>query len=161
VRRPALGTALFAVFGPPVGATVFVPWLLTDWALDKPFLGWDGWRWLGSAAIAAGTVLIADSMIRFARVGRGTPAPWAAPTRFVATGFYRVVRNPMYVGVLAVVIGEALLFGSVAVLIWAALLVLLFHIFVVFVEEPSLASRLGAPYEDYRRRTGRWLPRIR
>lgn len=161
MRRPALGTVLFALLGPPVVATLLVPWLLTRWHLEEPFFGWHAFRWLGIAVLLVGAVMAAESMTRFSRLGRGTPAPWAPPTHFVATGLYRLVRNPMYVGVLLVIVGQALLFGSVAVLAWAAILGLVFHVFVVFVEEPSLRARFGLEYEDYRRRVGRWLPRLR
>ena len=160
MRRPALGTALFALLGPPIVATVLVPWLLTRWNLEEPFFGWRGWRWLGVVGIALGTFAVADSMTRFSRVGRGTPAPWSPPTRFVATGLYCLVRNPMYVGVLLVALGQGLLFGSAAVLVWAAILAIVFHLFVVFVEEPSLRARFGADYDAYCRRVGRWGPRF-
>jgi protein-S-isoprenylcysteine O-methyltransferase Ste14 len=142
VRHPALGTALFALPGPPVAATILVPWLLSGWRLEEPFFGWDAWRWIGAALVGVGAVAAAESMARFARVGRGTPAPWAPTDHFVATGLYRIVRNPMYVGVLLVVLGQGLLLGSWRVLGWAALLAGLFHLFVVFVEEPSFARAL-------------------
>ena len=161
MRRPALGTALFALLGPPAAATVLVPWLLTRWNLDEPFFGWDFLRWVGVAAVGVGAIVAAESMTRFSRLGRGTPAPWAAPARFVATGLYRVVRNPMYIGVLLVIAGQSLLFGGVAVLLWAATLAVVFHAFVVFVEEPSLHARFGPEYQAYCRRVGRWFPRGR
>jgi protein-S-isoprenylcysteine O-methyltransferase Ste14 len=161
VHRPALGTVLFALLGPPVVATVLMPWLLSRWKLEEPFFGWGPWRWLGAAALGSGALLAADSMTRFSRVGRGTPAPWASPTTFVATGLYRLVRNPMYVGVLLVIVGEALVLGSAAVLVWAAILAIVFHLFVVFIEEPSLRARFGSEYDDYCQRVGRWLPRLR
>jgi protein-S-isoprenylcysteine O-methyltransferase Ste14 len=161
MRRPGLGTALFALLGPPAGATVLVPWLLSGWRLEEPFFGWQPWRWIGVAVLAVGAFVAADSMTRFARIGRGTPAPWAPTERFVAMGLYRLVRNPMYVGMLLVVIGEGLLFASWPVLAWAALLGGLFHLFVVFVEEPSLRARFGAAYDVYCGRVGRWLPRVR
>jgi protein-S-isoprenylcysteine O-methyltransferase Ste14 len=158
--RPALGTASFALLGPPAGATVLVPWLLSGWRLEEPFFGWEAWRWIGIGALVVGPLAVADTMVRFARVGRGTPAPWAPPERFVATGLYRWVRNPMYVGVLLIVLGEGLLLASWPVLAWATLLAAVFHLFVVFVEEPSLRARFGTEYDGYRRRVGRWLPRL-
>ena len=79
----------------------------------------------------------------------------------MATGLYRIVRNPMYVGVLLVVVGQGLPFASWPVLVWTAVLAGVFHLFVVFVEEPSLRARFGVEYETYCRRVGRWLPRLR
>jgi hypothetical protein len=73
VRRPVLGTALFALLGPPAAATVLVPWLLSGWRLEEPFFGWDAWRWIGAALVGVGAVAAAESMTRFTRVGRGTP----------------------------------------------------------------------------------------
>lgn len=161
IRRPFFGTALFALLGPPAIVTAAVPWLLSGWRLEEPFFGWAGWRWVGIAVLTVGVLVAADSMLRFARTGRGTPAPWAPTERFVASGLYRFVRNPMYVGVLLVVAGEGLLLGSATVLVWAGVLLVAFHSFVVLVEEPSLSARFGAEYESYRRRVGRWLPRVR
>ena len=109
--------------------------------------------------LAIGGGLVLETTARFALQGRGTPAPFAAPERFVARGSYRVVRNPMYVGVLALIVGQALLLGREVLLLWAGVAALLFHLFVVLHEEPELRKRFGTEYEDYRRRVGRWLPR--
>jgi protein-S-isoprenylcysteine O-methyltransferase Ste14 len=95
----------------------------------------------------------------FAVTGRGTPAPIDPPTRLVVRGLYRRIRNPMYVGVLLVVAGWALYYRSIAVIEYAVALAVLFHVFVVFVEEPLLRRRFGAAYDDYTRTVGRWLPR--
>jgi len=80
---------------------------------------------------------------------------------FVARGPYRVVRNPMYVAVISAVLGEALAFGSDALVAYAGFLAIAFHLFVVLYEEPTLTARFGASYEDYRRRVPRWLPHLR
>jgi protein-S-isoprenylcysteine O-methyltransferase Ste14 len=109
--------------------------------------------------IAIGGGLVLETTARFALQGRGTPAPFAAPERFVVRGSYRVVRNPMYVGVLALIVGQALLLGREVLLVWAGVAAVLFQLFVVFHEEPELCKRFGAEYEEYRRRVGRWLPR--
>ena len=110
--------------------------------------------------ILAGLGSLLDSFARFVFVGLGTPAPVAPPTRLVVSGQYRHVRNPMYVAVLAIVIGQGLVLGS-GVLRYAALLWLLFHAFVVLYEEPRLGSRFGAPCEVYRRNVRRWWPRTK
>ena len=154
--RAVLGSAAFVLFGGPTIVAGLVPWFLTRWEADDPATAL---RVAGAALIAIGSSLVLETTTRFALQGRGTPAPFAAPDRFVARGSYRVVRNPMYVGVLALIVGQALLLGREVLLVWAGAAALLFHIFVVLHEEPELRKRFGAEYEDYRRRVGRWLPR--
>ena len=95
----------------------------------------------------------------FARHGRGTPAPIDAPKRLVVRGLYRYIRNPMYVGVLLVTFGQAAFFESRAILFYGLGVFLMFHLVVLVVEEPILASRFGESYEAYRRAVGRWIPR--
>ena len=92
--------------------------------------------------------------------GRGTPAPFDPPTRLVLLGPYRYVRNPMYVGLFLVLIGEAMLYASLFVLLYSLFLVAAAHIFVVFYEEPTLRRKFGESYEQYLRSVPRWLPRM-
>ena len=92
--------------------------------------------------------------------GRGTPAPFDPPTRLVLQGPYRYVRNPMYVGLFLVLIGEAMLYSSFFVLLYSLFLVAAAHIFVVFYEEPTLRRKFGESYEQYLRSVPRWLPRM-
>lgn len=96
----------------------------------------------------------------FARTGRGTLAPVDPPTTLVVKGLYRYVRNPMYVGVLTLLLGEALFFRSLALLEYAGFCWAAFHVFVLLYEEPALQHRFGASYDDYRRSVGRWMPRL-
>ena len=103
-----------------------------------------------------GFVWVSQAFVRF---GKGTPAPFDPPKQFVATGLYRFVRNPMYIGALTAIVGESILFKSWQVLIYAAFLFLAFHIFVVFFEEKSLEKRFGEPYTQYLRSVPRWIPR--
>jgi protein-S-isoprenylcysteine O-methyltransferase Ste14 len=155
--RAVLGSAAFVLFGGPTIVAGLVPWLMTRWeADDAP----TALRVLGAVLIASGGGLVLETTARFALQGRGTPAPFAAPERFVARGSYRVVRNPMYVGVLALIVGQALLLGREVLLVWAGSALLLFHLFVVLHEEPELRKRFGAEYEDYCVRVGRWLPGV-
>jgi protein-S-isoprenylcysteine O-methyltransferase Ste14 len=153
--RAVLGSAAFVLFGGPTIVAGLVPWLLTRWEADDPS---SAARIGGAALIALGGALVVETTARFALQGRGTPAPFAAPDRFVARGSYRLVRNPMYVGVLALIVGQALLLGREVLLLWAAVAAVFFHLFVVFHEEPELAKRFGAEYDAYRERVGRWLP---
>jgi protein-S-isoprenylcysteine O-methyltransferase Ste14 len=97
----------------------------------------------------------------FATTGRGTPAPIDAPKKLVVQGLYRYTRNPMYVGVLTVILGWALLFRAVTVVLYALVVATCFQLFVIFYEEPRLQREFGSEYADYRSRVGRWLPRLR
>ncbi len=153
--RAALGSAAFVLFGGPTIVAGLVPWLLTRWEADDPSLGL---QVIGGALIALGAGLVVETTARFALEGRGTPVPFAPPDRFVARGSYRFVRNPMYVGVLAIIVGQALLLARESLLLWAVAAAVLFHLFVVLHEEPELKRRFGAEYEDYCARVGRWLP---
>ena len=96
---------------------------------------------------------------RFVWEGRGTPAPIAPTEHLVVGGPYRWVRNPGYVAVTAILLGEALVLGSQAVLAWAVLVAIAFHVFVLVYEEPTLRATFGAEYDAYCRRVPRWLPR--
>jgi protein-S-isoprenylcysteine O-methyltransferase Ste14 len=153
--RASTGAFGFAFFGGPTIVAGLVPWLLTRWHADGQPLAL---RILGAAILVAGATLVLETTTRFALQGRGTPAPWAPPERFVARGSYRLTRNPMYVGVIALIVGQALLLGREVLFAWAAAAWLLFHLFVVLEEEPGLRRRFGTAYEDYCARVARWLP---
>ncbi|MDX1649137.1 MAG: isoprenylcysteine carboxylmethyltransferase family protein [Myxococcota bacterium] len=114
---------------------------------------------LAGALLALGAGLYAWTVYDFAAWGRGTPAPVDAPRRLVVRGPYRWTRNPMYLGVLGVILGEALLLGAWSLLLYAAGVATAFHLFVVLYEEPHLRRTFGARYEAYRARVPRWLPR--
>lgn len=155
--RASTGAVGFVFFGGPTLVAVLVPWLLTRWDADDQPLAL---RILGVVLLALGAALVLETTTRFALQGRGTPAPWAPPEQFVARGSYRVMRNPMYVGVLALILGQALILGREVLFAWAAAAWLLFHLFVLFEEEPGLRRRFGAEYADYCARVARWLPRM-
>jgi protein-S-isoprenylcysteine O-methyltransferase Ste14 len=132
-----------------------VPWLLTRWDADPQPLAL---RILGVIVLVAGAALVLETTARFALQGRGTPAPWAPPERFVERGSYRFVRSPMYLGVLLLIVGQALLLGREILFAWAAVAWLIFELSLVLWEEPGLRRRFGASYDDYRRRVRRWVP---
>lgn len=113
------------------------------------------------ALILLGLPLLLEAFARFALQGRGTPAPVLPPERLVVFGFYRRVRNPMYVAVTALILGQALLLGDVRLLVLAAVVWLTFHLFVLLYEEPRLRQRFGRDYEAYCGAVPRWLPRLR
>jgi protein-S-isoprenylcysteine O-methyltransferase Ste14 len=132
-----------------------VPWLLTRWdADDQPV----ALKILGGIVLLMGAALVLETTARFAFQGRGTPAPWAPPERFVEHGSYRYVRSPMYLGVLLLVVGQALLLGREILFAWAVVAWLIFELSLVTWEEPGLRRRFGASYDDYRRRVRRWIP---
>jgi len=161
MQRPAaiLGSALFFVIAPFTLAGL-VPWWITSWEFRAAFLGTELTRLAGVALIVAGIPGLLDSFARFALQGGGTPAPVAPPQRLVVSGLYRHVRNPIYVSVLAVILGQTLLFGDLRLLALGALLWAAFHFFVVVYEEPTLLRTFGAEYEDFRANVPRWLPRL-
>jgi protein-S-isoprenylcysteine O-methyltransferase Ste14 len=154
-----LGSIVFFFIAPGTVAG-FLPWSISRWVVGAPFFGLMPLRVVGVALIAFGLVPLIDSFRRFAVEGLGTPAPLAPTQTLVVTGFYRHVRNPMYVGVLATILGQALLFGNEGLLIYALVIALAFHIFVSAYEEPTLQRLFGADYEDYAKNVRRWLPRI-
>lgn len=94
----------------------------------------------------------------FASFGRGTPAPIDEPKKLVVRGLYRYTRNPMYVGVLTVVLGWAVLYQSSGVLLYAVGAAVVVNLFIRYYEEPHLSAVFGEEYERYRSRVGRWLP---
>lgn len=152
-----IGSAIFLVIAPGTLAVV-VPWYLTHWHFAPP--PFPIARVLGAVLIGAGLPILLDSFARFALQGLGTPAPVMPPQRLVVTGFYRYVRNPMYVAVTALIAGQGLLFGSVAVLEYGTILWVGFFAFVVAYEEPTLDEQFRDEYRRYRANVRRWLPRI-
>jgi protein-S-isoprenylcysteine O-methyltransferase Ste14 len=156
---PLLGTLVFVALVP--GTVIgWIPYFLTGWRIGPPLLGIEATRWLGIALMLVGAPLFVGFLARFVVEGRGTPAPVAPTERLVVGGPFRWSRNPGYIGVVSLVLGQALLFGSFATLVYAVILALGFHTFVVLYEEPTLRSRFGAEYEAYCRDVPRWLPRL-
>src|SRR3954447_7299016 len=153
----AAGSAVFFLVAPCVVAGV-VPWALTGWSA---FEVWLVVRVAGAVLVLAGVAVLVDAFARFVVEGVGTPAPVAPTERLVVGGLYRYVRNPMYVAVVATVIGQALLLGRPVLLAYAALLGGVFAAFVRWHEEPALRARFGARYEAYRRAVPAWRPRLR
>ena len=145
---------LFTIVVPGLGG-VWVPW----WLVTRNGHSATVAAWAAVPVIAAGAALYAWCVWNFAAVGDGTPGLWDAPARVVATGPYRWVRNPIYLAALLVVLGEAWLFMSLAVLAYAGVMAVFFHLFVTGYEERTLARRFGRAYLEYRRAVPRWIPR--
>jgi Putative protein-S-isoprenylcysteine methyltransferase len=155
----AVGTAAFFVLAPGVVAGL-VPWWLTRWQVQTPLPGWTVFRLLGGALIAAGLAFLIHAFARFVTEGAGTPAPVAPTERLVVGGAYRYVRNPMYLAVLSVIVGQALVLGQFHLLTYAAVIAAIMVAFVRGYEEPVLSQKFGAEYDDYRRHVPGWWPRL-
>ena len=157
--RAIVGSFVFFWIAPAVVAGVG-PFLLVGWTLQPPLLGLPGERAVGVAAVAAGLACLLDCFARFALEGRGTPGPVAQTEVLVASGLYRFVRNPMYLSVLVIVAGQALLFGQARLFAYAGSVLIAFHLFIRFYEEPTLRRRFVGSYEAYCLHVGRWRPRM-
>jgi protein-S-isoprenylcysteine O-methyltransferase Ste14 len=159
-RLPAIvGTGFFLLLAPGTVAGL-VPWWITRWRMQPPLLGFSGFRVIGAVMIAAGIAVVLDSFARFALQGLGTPAPILPTRHLVVSGLYQYVRNPMYVGVLAIILGQGLLLGDGRLFAYGVLLWLGVHIFVVGYEEPTLRRSFGSEYEAFRRNVPRWIPHL-
>ena len=154
-----LGSALFFVIAPCLAAGL-VPWWITRWEIQPAFLNVELPRVIGIALIAAGVPGVVDSFARFALQGLGTPAPVAPPQKLVVSGLYRYVRNPMYVSVIAIVLGQAFLFGDWRLIIYGVAFWLVAHLYVMFYEEPTLRHKFGPEYRTFCANVPRWLPRL-
>ncbi len=153
-RRSVLVSVLFTVFGGPGIILVYLPLAITRFSVPAAEPNWE--RGLGWALILLGLFPLLESIVRFVRVGRGTLMPNVPTERLVATGLYRVVRNPMYVGDLIILAGEAVLFQSWGLVVYAGLVWLGLDLFIRKYEEPTLSRRHGVEYEAYCARVGRW-----
>ena len=153
----ALKTLIFSILVPGTVAGI-IPWLLLQGSGNLVLRIPSIWM-IGLFPLLLGVGLYLWCAGAFTFIGKGTPAPIDAPKVLVVQGMYRWVRNPMYIAVLSVVIGEAILFRSILLVEYALVLWGMFHMFVVFVEEPLLRSQFGASYETYFRTVPRWLPR--
>ena len=154
-----LGSAVFLVIAPGTVAG-YVPWRISRWHIQSPFLGFTAFRFLGILLMVAGIPVLLESFGRFALQGIGTPAPVFPPSHLVVKGFYRYVRNPMYVAVVSLILGQALLFGDVRTLACGVFVWLAMHLFVVLYEEPTLRKSFAAEYETFCAHVPRWLPRL-
>lgn len=160
MRKPA-AAAVSVAWGVTLGGTFgcLLPCLLGDWHFHRPLPYWTAAQAAGGLLICAGLIPIVQSFAEFISAA-GTPVAVASPPRLVVGGFYRYVRNPIYVGFLAVLAGEVLLFGSPGLLEYTALSWCIGAAAVRFYEEPVLARKFGAEYRDYRRAVRAWVPRL-
>jgi protein-S-isoprenylcysteine O-methyltransferase Ste14 len=150
----------------PVMVTIVIPSLLiltaepskAGWSLPPPLnqlalLG-------GVLFVSAGLILMFRTISLFVTVGQGTLAPWFATRKLVMQGIYQHMRNPMISGVFCILLGEALIFGSMVLLTWFVMVVIINLIYIPLLEEPGLEQRFGADYVLYKQNVPRWIPRL-
>jgi protein-S-isoprenylcysteine O-methyltransferase Ste14 len=155
-----LKTSVFGIF---IGFFVvyYLPWTLAIRGYEVSYEGAGALRWLAIVPLVAGATMALRCAFAFAWTGLGTPVPFDPPRRLVVSGFYRYVRNPMFLGVCLAILGEIALWGSLAagvayLVVFAAVVAL----FIWLHEEPSLRAKFGAEYEEYCRNVPRFLPRL-
>ena len=139
----------------PVTVLIIVPWSIDRhlvFAAGLPLL-------VGSALMLVGLFVMAQTILTFIRIGRGTLAPWSPTCRLIVGGVYAYVRNPMILGVITVLVGESLALSSVPILIWAALVFVINTVYFIFSEEPGLEKRFEDEYREYKKNVPRWIPR--
>jgi protein-S-isoprenylcysteine O-methyltransferase Ste14 len=156
--KAALGSLVFLAVAPGVAAGL-VPWWLTGWksagAVPLPV------SVAGAVLVAVGAAVLLHAFARFVAEGIGTPAPVAPPRRLVVGGLYRYVRNPMYIAVAATIVGQAMILGRPALLLYALAFGVAVGAFAHFYEESALQRQFGAEYDAYRRAVPAWWPRRR
>jgi protein-S-isoprenylcysteine O-methyltransferase Ste14 len=159
-RTAVAGSAAFFVLAPGIVAG-WVPWRLTGWRMGVlPPYAVPG-RVLGIAMVTTGVAVLVHAFVRFVLEGVGTPAPVAPPEHLVVGGLYRHVRNPMYLAVVTIIVGQALLLPHLLLVAYATAVFVVVATFVRCYEEPDLSRRFGADYEAYRHAVRAWWPRLR
>jgi len=155
----AIGSAVFFVIAPVLIAGL-VPWWVSGWQMREPFFGLAPLRALGTLLVAIGIPVLLEAFGRFVLEGHGTPAPVLPTRHLVVRGTYRHVRNPIYIAVVSIILGQGLILGNVTLLIYGAVLWLGFHVFVLAYEEPTLRNTFAAEYATYCANVPRWVPRL-
>ncbi len=156
--RLLLHTAVFVALAPGamiVGVPALIVWLSGAAVADAAAVA------IAAVVLASGLAIFVWCVADFVTRGRGTPDPNLPPAELVVRGLFGIVRNPMYVGVVTMIAGEAILFLSPWLAAWAVSAIVAFHVRVIVYEEPTLAHTFGASWESYRVRVPRWLPRLR
>ncbi len=149
----------------PIMVTIVIPFILLLFSISSglPWMFLYPFNFitlsLGLALISIGFSLVYKTNRAFANIGKGTLAPWAPPKHFVVVGLYGYVRNPMILGVLIILLGEATTFGSHLIFTWFIFFWLSNHIFIILWEEPNLERKFGHEYNQYRKFVRRWIPR--
>jgi protein-S-isoprenylcysteine O-methyltransferase Ste14 len=155
-----VGSAIFLVVAPGIVAG-YVPWRICRWHVEAPLLGISSLRLVGVLLIAPGLTVLLDSFARFALQGFGTPAPIFPTRHLVVSGLFRYVRNPMYIAVVSLILGQGLFFGSIPILEYGVAVFVGFYLFVLIYEEPTLLKSCGHEYEEFCANVPRWIPHLR
>ncbi|MEO6509978.1 MAG: isoprenylcysteine carboxylmethyltransferase family protein [Nocardioides sp.] len=156
MSRAAWGSVVFFLVAPGVMSGV-VPWLLTAGYDDRaasPYFT------IGLVLVVVGVAVLIACFVQFVREGRGTPAPVAPTKELVVGGIYRWVRNPMYLAVATIIVGQAVAFASRGLLLWLAIFLAAVVSFVIAYEQPTLQDTYGESYDAYRRAVPGWWPRL-
>jgi protein-S-isoprenylcysteine O-methyltransferase Ste14 len=153
------GSAMFLLIAPGTVAG-YIPWRIGGWRVHASFFGFVILRIVGMVLVAGGLALLLESFLRFASQGIGTPAPVFPTRHLVVTGSYRYVRNPMYVAVVSLILGQGLIFGDIGILVYGICVWLTMHIFVLIYEEPTLRKAFAVDYAEFSAHVPRWIPRL-
>jgi len=154
-----IGSAIFLFVAPGTVAGL-VPWWIGRGRVHTPFPGFTALRVTGAALMAVAFVFLLETFLRFAMQGIGTPAPVFPTKRLVVTGSYRFVRNPMYVAVVSLTLGQSLLFGNIRLFEYGLGCWLAMHLFVLMYEEPTLGRNFPVDYAAFTENVPRWIPRL-
>lgn len=160
-RAASLAASVIFLILAPGTVAGYLPWRITRWHFGGDFGASSPVGAAGALLACGGAAILLECFVRFAWCGLGTPAPIAPTRRLIVTGLYRHVRNPMYVGAFALIAGQALLFGSAPLLLYATAVWAAFHLFVLFYEEPTLRRQFPDDYDRFLAGVPRWLPRLR
>ena len=155
--HPLVKTLIFTIIVPGT-VTVYGPYLLLP---EDAKFSLEGSRLIGIVPLAVGIAVYLWCAWDFAMTGRGTPAPIDPPKVLVTRGLYRIVRNPMYIGVLFILIGEVIIFSSWILLIYVSLAFMMVNMFIFLYEEPTLRKQFGTTYEEYCKNVPRWMPKLK
>jgi protein-S-isoprenylcysteine O-methyltransferase Ste14 len=158
-RNQSLFWSFLFTIAVPGTVSGLVPWLITGWRRADTF-GWPGAWPLGILLVALGLPVLLAAIFKFATAGLGTPLPAAPTTHLVISGPHRFVRNPMYIAVVAIIVGQALMLERPELLWYAAFVALATATFVHLYEEPTLHRQFGEEYDRYRKAVHAWVPRI-
>jgi protein-S-isoprenylcysteine O-methyltransferase Ste14 len=160
VLKIFLKNALFLLVA-PTSVTILAPWLLLRYFGKHLAFDIGAARFIGIPLIVLGAAIYLWCDWHFAVTGKATPAPIDAPKVLVVKGLFTKVRNPFYIGIVTVLLGESVFFQSGVLFIFAAIVWLALHAFVIFYEEPHLKKVFGASYTEYCKKTPRWIPNLR
>ena len=159
IRTSVVVSFLFTFFGGPALVLVAMPWFITHFQI--PARESRAQMFAAAALMGIGLMPLLESIVRFVVVGRGTLMPAVPTEHLVVTGLYRYTRNPMYTGVIIALLGEALLFRCLHMLVYIAFVWLIMHLFVCFYEEPTLRATFAVDFPRFRQNVPRWFPRLR